>query len=220
MFDNESEAQRQNREAIATENIQRAAELRERENSRREHAAAERAKIRNAEIQQQGSVALQTVKSARAYKADIEAKFKAASASLAAAEERLENLIADGFVDTVTPLVEKQDAEKKARETADAEKREAFKASLTSKPIQLTAEEIAANESAAKARAEYARMHRSCPQCRREVTLTATGELPEEHTYTRRDPQTSITETLTCFPYGIEPRSKSTIGNRIAEPFV
>lgn len=44
---------------------------------------------------------------------------------------------------------------------------------------------------------------RSCPVCRRSVALI-NGQLPREHKFVERDPQTHQLETRVCLPYGTE----------------
>jgi hypothetical protein len=209
MFENESEAQRQNREAIADENARYAAELRDRADLRNEVAAAARKAARLAEVQQRGKLLVQQLRETRSYLKPLQEKLQSLQEAEKREEQTLAQLVSEGFIDELTPLIEKQEAEKKAREAIDTARREAFKASLTPKPVELTKEQIEANESAVRAREEFARTHRTCPQCRTEVALTADGEIPEQHTFMRRDPQSSLTETLTCHPYGTEPRNRS-----------
>jgi hypothetical protein len=218
MFENESEAQRQNREAIADENTRRAAELRERATSRHQHAQGEREAAHKIAVHQQGTLALQSLKSAQLFKVECEEKLQRAITAEQAAQQRLDQAILEGFHDETASLIEKQEAEKQAKEVAQKEHSEKVRAEAICEQDRrqrgTNPEEFAAAERVRNSSPKT----RLCPACRTTIQLVA-GELPEEHTYTARDSQPPyLLERRTCHPYGID-SPKPGLATRVAAPF-
>lgn len=199
----ETLAQARARQERAENSAARFEELRARDQARREFEKAERNAVRRASLQSEGRMAWQVLKVARIDKEKAEQELQEVTKSLTNAQRKYDELVGQGYVDDISPVLEKQEREKQACEGAERARREKAQAdAIANSGREMSFEEREALN--AKIREANANpTGRLCPQCRTHVQLV-NGQLPESHEYRVRNEFGELEKRI-CRPYGAEP---------------
>lgn len=198
-LNDETDAQRAAREHRAQENASRSKELSERDVARRERAKAEREEEHQKHIQSEGLQAWQILREARIDRDKAAEDLQAAEEHLAYAQKKYDALVTAGYIDTLGPLLEKQEREKQTRESAERVRRGKAQADAIANSNRTMSFEERERINAEIREKTANPTERLCPGCKTHVQLV-NGQLPEEHAYRFRNEFGEVEKRI-CHPF-------------------